>query len=159
MCAAAALEVCVPNPVASALCNLSMHELTGDTMRADGTTVAYGAVDIIAWEEKKLREELDRDNKLAGNVSHVLVSSLVEQLLQRYKKEQEQAQEMEGRRKQQSQFSSRLSSQPTQRTLQSELEETRHRGFPLATHASSNELPMHPSAPPAGQAAAAQPVK
>ena len=47
----------------------------GEDLGAYGTCVATGPITVIAWEQKKLRETLLNDQRLASAMSHVLVGS------------------------------------------------------------------------------------
>jgi len=57
----------------------------GPRAGAYGTVVCRGEVGVLEWDQGTLREALASDTALRDKVEHVLVRTLVEQLLQRYK--------------------------------------------------------------------------
>lgn len=57
----------------------------GPSAGAYGTVVCRGEVSVLEWDQGALREALASDTSLRDKVEHVLVRTLVEQLLQRYK--------------------------------------------------------------------------
>ena len=63
----------------------------GEGSGAYGTVVCDGAVSVIAWDTYALREALVDNPSLDNCFRYVLVGSLIEQLLQRYKAQEEQA--------------------------------------------------------------------
>jgi len=64
----------------------------GEGAGSYGTVTASTGVTVIAWEQATLREALLSDEKLASSMTTVLTTRLVEQLLQRYKAEEQQQQ-------------------------------------------------------------------
>eukprot|EP00316_Scyphosphaera_apsteinii_P002319 CAMPEP_0119313552 /NCGR_PEP_ID=MMETSP1333-20130426/29462_1 /TAXON_ID=418940 /ORGANISM="Scyphosphaera apsteinii, Strain RCC1455" /LENGTH=304 /DNA_ID=CAMNT_0007318409 /DNA_START=171 /DNA_END=1085 /DNA_ORIENTATION=+ len=59
-----------------------------------GTCRCCGKVRVIAWQQEALRDLLSHDGCLADSFKHILVGSLVEQLLQRYKAEEKKERAM-----------------------------------------------------------------
>jgi len=62
----------------------------GDGAGAYGTVQAAETMSVIMWEEAVIRELIQHDEKLASSLAHVLMTRLVEQLLQRYRLQQEE---------------------------------------------------------------------
>ena len=60
----------------------------GSGSGAYGTVVAHGEMHLIAWDMALLRQELVKDAPLNSAFQQVVVGSLVDQLLQRYKAQQ-----------------------------------------------------------------------
>ena len=63
----------------------------GEGAGAYGTATAQGTLYVIRWDQRRLRDELEANPTLRSSMNHILIASLVDQLLQRYKQEQQGA--------------------------------------------------------------------
>lgn len=114
----------------------------GEGSGAYGTVECEGEVRVIAWDMRELRAALRENSALDNCFRHVIVGSLIEQLLQRYK-----AQEAEARAD--STSSSRL------RHFRTGIEGLRRRGSTTAIFPPTEEA--QPTAPTVSTAASGPP--
>jgi len=123
-------------------------EGTGRQAGAYGTVECDEQLRVISWDCAELRRHMEQQESLSSSMHQVLVSSLVEQMLQRY---------VEAERQQSAAGGKKLRSSQTEDQFRTKLEETRRR---VQHTASGKELPRATpsgSGPPlSGSASAAE---